>query len=111
MEKYGVTKAVEVSLPPVMPTLLKKGENPNVVNATMILRDFNDYLKDCLPIERHFTFNADSFKCKKLPNKWVVRSREIGGVKWQINNLMNNIKWDRQTVCIMPKGLTSHPIE
>ena len=60
---------------------------------------------------RHFTFNVDCFKCEKSPNKWVVRSRESGGVKWQINNLMNNFKWDRQTVCVMPKGLTSRPTE
>ena len=111
MEKSGVTETAEVSSPPVMPTPLKKGENPDAVKATRILRDFNNYSKDCWPMGRHFTFNVDCFKCEKSPNKWVVRSRESGGVKWQINNLMNNVKWDRQTVCVMPKGLTSRPTE
>ena len=111
MERSGVTEGAEVSSPPVMPTPLKKGENPDAVKATKILRDFNNYSKDCWPMGRHFTFNVDCFKCEKSPNKWVVRSRESGGVKWQINNLMNNVKWDRQTVCVMPKGLTSRPTE
>ena len=88
-----------------MPTPLKKGENPDVVKATRILREFNAYSKDCWPMGRHFTFNVDCFKCKKSPNKWVVRCRE----KWQINNLMNNMKRDRQTVCVMPKAFTSRP--
>ena len=57
---------------------------------------------------RHFTFNMHCFKCEKSPNKWIVRSRDNGGVKWQIN-LMNNVKWDRQTFCVMPKGLIFRP--
>ena len=101
MERSGVTETAEMSSPPVMPTPLKKGENPDAVKATRILRDFNNYLKDCWPIEHHFTFNVDCFKCEKSPKKWVVRSRESGGVKWQINNLMNNVKWDRQTIVVM----------
>ena len=111
MERFGVTETAEVSSPPVMPIPLKKGENPNAVKATRILRNSNNYLKDCWPMGRHFTFNVDSFKCEKSPNKRVVRPHESGGVKWQINNLMNNMKWDRHTVCVMPKGLTSRPTE
>ena len=111
MEKSGVTETAEVNSPPVMPTPLKKGENPDAVKATKILRDFNNYSKDCWPMGRHFTFNVDCFKCEPSPNKWVVRSREHGGVKWQINNLMNNVKWDRQTVCVMPKGWKTRPTE
>ena len=111
MEKSGLTEGAEVSSPPMMPTPLKKGENPDAVKATRILREFNNYSKDCWPMGRHFTFNVDCFKCEPSPNKWVVRSREKGGVNWQINNLMNNVKWDRQTVCVMPKDLTSRPTE
>ena len=92
LEKSGVTETAEVNSPPLMPTLLKKGENPDAGKATRILRDFNNYSKDCWPMGRHFTFNVDCFKCEKFLNKWVVRSRENGGVKWQINNLMNNVK-------------------
>ena len=95
MEKSGVTKAVEVSPPPVMPTPLKKGENPDAMKVTRILGDFNNYEKDCWPMGHHFTFSVDCFKCRKSPNKWVHRSHKSGGVKWQINNLMNNVKWDR----------------
>ena len=80
MERFGVTEGVEVSSPPMMPTFLKKGEYPNTAKATRILIDFNNYLKDCWPIGHHFTFNVDCFKCEKSPNKWVVRSREKGGV-------------------------------
>ena len=111
MEKSGVTEGAEVSSPPVMPTPLKKGEKPDAVKATRILREFNNYSKDCWPMGRHFTFNVDCFKCDPSPSQWVVRSREHGGVKWQINNLMNNVKWDRQTVCVMPKGFKSPPTE
>ena len=111
MEKSGVTETAEVSSPPVMPTPLKKGENPDAVKVTRILREFNNYSKDCWPMGRHFTFNVDCFKCEPAPASWVVRSREHGGVKWQINNLMNNVKWDRQTVCVMPKGFKTRPTE
>ena len=69
MERSRVTEAVEMSSPPIMPTPLKKGENSDVVKATRILRDFNNYSKDCWPMGRQFTFNVDCFKCKKSPNK------------------------------------------
>lgn len=109
MEKSGITEGAEASSAPKMPTPLKKGQEPDPGRATKILRDFNEYSKDCWPMGRHFTFNVDCFKCEKSPNKWVVRSREPEGVKWQINNLISNVKWDRQTVCVMPKGFTSRP--
>ena len=111
MEKSGVTEGVEVTSPPVMPAPLQKGELPDGAKATRILRDFNTYSKDCWPMGRFFTFNVDCFKCEKSPNKWVVRSREYDGVKWQLNNLYNNVKWDRQTVCVMPKGFKTRPTE
>jgi hypothetical protein len=111
MEKSGVTEGAEVSSAPEMPTPLKKGELPDPVKATKIVRDFNAYSKDCWPMGRYFTFNVDCYKCEKSPSEWVVRSHERGGVNWQLNNLMNNVKGDRQTVCVMPKGLTSRPTE
>ena len=111
LEMSTLTEGVEASSSLIMPTPLKKGENPNAKRATKILHDFNNYSKDCWPMGRHFTFNVDCFKCEKSPNKWVVRSRESGGVNWQINNLMNNVKWDRQTVCVMPKGFKTRPTE
>ena len=94
-----------------MPTPLKKGESPDAVKATRILQEFNAYSKDCWTMGHHFTFNVDYFKCKKSPNKWVVRSRDPKGVKWQINNLINNVRWDRHTVCVMPKGFTYRPTQ
>lgn len=111
MEKSSLTEGAETSSAPTMPTPLKRGENPDAVKATRILREFNNYSKDCWFMGRNFTFNVDCFKCEKSPNKWVVRSRENTGVMWQRNNLMNNVKWDRQTVCVMPKGFTSCPTE
>ena len=111
MEKSSLTEGAEVSSAPLMPTPLKKGENPDAIKATKTLRDFNNYSKDCWPLGRHFTFKVDCFKCEKSPNEWIVRSRQDAGVKWQINNLMNNVKWDKQTVCVMPKGFTSPPTE
>ena len=103
MEKSSVTEGAEVSSEPLMPTPLKKGESPDAVKATRILSDFNQFSKDCWPLGRHFTFKVDCFKCEKSPDKWVVRTRQDAGVNWQINNLMNNVKWDKQTVCVMPK--------
>jgi hypothetical protein len=111
MEKSGVTEGAEINSPPSMPTPLQKGEIPDGAKATRILREFNSYSKDCWPMGRFFTFNVDCFKCEKSPNKWVVRSREHTGVRWQLYNLYNNVKWDRQTVCVMPKGYTTRPTE
>jgi hypothetical protein len=111
MEKSGVTEGAEVSSAPEMPTPLKKGELPDPIKATKIVREFNAYSQDCWPMGRYFTFNVDCYKCEKSPSEWVVRSHERTGVNWQLNNLMNSVKGDRQTVCVMPKGLTSRPTE
>ena len=92
MEKSRLMEGVEASSAPIMPTPLKKRENPDVAKATKILWDFKNYSKDCWPMGRHFTFSVNCFKCEKSPNKWVVRSQESGGINWQINNLMNKGK-------------------
>lgn len=103
MEISSVTEGVEVTSDPLMPALLKKGENPDAKKTTRILFEFNEYLKDCWLLGRHFTFNVDCFKCEKSQDKWVVRMRQDAGVNWQINSLMNNVKWNKQNVCVMPK--------
>ena len=66
---------VEVS--PVMPTLLKKGENLDAAKEMRILRGFNNYSKDCWPMARHFTFNVDYFKYEKSPNKWIKAAGKV----------------------------------
>ena len=60
---------------------------------------------------RNLTFIVDRSKSEKSPNKWVVRFWKSEGLKWQINKLMNNVKWDWLTVCIMPKGFNSRPMQ
>lgn len=99
MKISTVIDDTEVSSKPLMPTSLEKGEEPDVEEAMKILSEFNLISKDCWPIGQHFTFNVNCFNCEKLLDKWVVRTHQDQGVKWQINNPMNNVKWDMQIVC------------
>lgn len=73
MEISIIIEGAEVSSEPFMPTPLKKKEELDAEKATRILSKFKYFPKDYWPLGRHFTFNANCFKCKKYPNKRVVK--------------------------------------
>jgi hypothetical protein len=52
---------------------------------------------------RYFTFDVDVYKCHQGTESMNTRVQEESGVWWQMNNIMNNPKADRQTICVTPK--------
>lgn len=80
-----------MNLEPLMPMPLKKGENLDAVKATRIMSEFNQFSKDYWPLVPYFSFRINCFNCERSFDKWVVRTCQDEGVKWQINNLINNL--------------------
>lgn len=103
MDTSGVTEGPEVSSTLSVAPLLKRGQVPDAELSTKIFQEFNDRTKDCWPLGRFYTFEVDIFKCHGAPSIMNVRAEEKDGVTWQMNNIMNNPKGDRQTICVTPK--------
>ena len=103
MESSGVTEGPDVSSTLTVAPLLKKGERPDAELSTKIFQEFDEKTKGCWPLGRYFTFDVDVFKCHKGNESMNTRAKEESGVWWQMNNIMNNPKLDRQTICVTPK--------
>ena len=64
---------------------------------------FDEKTKNCWPLGKYFTFDVDIYKCHKGAESMNTRTKEESGVWWQMNNIMNNPKFDRQTIYMTPK--------
>ena len=103
MESSGITDGTVVSSELKSAPLLKQGQKPNLKLSTEIFQEFNEKTKGCWPLGRYFTFDVDVFKCHPGTESMNTRAQEPAGVYFQMNNIMNNPKFDRQTICVMPK--------
>jgi hypothetical protein len=103
MESSGITEGPDVSSQLTVAPLLKKGERPNSDLSTKIQQEFDEKTKACWPMGRYFTFDVDVYKCHQGTESMNTRVQEESGVWWQMNNIMNNPKADRQTICVTPK--------
>lgn len=103
METSGLTEGPEVSSTLEVAPLLKRGQAPDADLSTKIFQEFDERTKDCWPMGRFYTFDVDIFNCHGAPSVMNVRAKEKDGVTWQMNNIMNNPKGDRQTICVTPK--------
>ena len=103
MESSGVTEGADASSTLTVAPLLKKGQRPDEKLSTEIFQEFDEKTKGCWPLGRYFTFDVDVYKCHQGTESMNTRVREESGVWWQMNNIMNNPKFDRQTICVMPK--------
>ena len=103
MESSGLTEGPDVSSTLTVAPLLKKGERPDAELSTKIFQEFDEKTKDCWPLGRYFTFDVDVYKCHKGTESMNTRAKEESGIWWQMNNIMNNPKFDRQTICVTPK--------
>jgi hypothetical protein len=103
MESSGLTEAQDVSSTLTLAPLLKKGERPDSDLSTKIFQEFDERTKACWPMNRYFTFDVDVYKCHQGTESMNTRVQEESGVWWQMNNIMNNPKTNRQTICVTPK--------
>ena len=103
MESSGLTEGPDVSSTLTVAPLLKKGQRPDAELSTKIFQEFDEKTKGCWPLGRYFTFDVDVYKCHKGTESMNTRAKEESGVWWQMNNIMNNPKFDRQTICVTPK--------
>ena len=103
MTTSGLTEGPEVSSTLSVAPLLKRGQAPNAELSTKIFQEFDEKTKDCWPLGRFYIFVVDIYRCHGAPSTMNVRAEEKDGVKWQMNNIMNNPKGDRQTICVTPK--------
>ncbi len=103
MESSGITEGPDVSSELAVAPLLKRGEKPNLQRSTEIFKEFDEKTKGCWPLGRYYTFDVDVYKCHPGTESMNTRVKEEEGVWWQMNNIMNNPKFDRQTICVTPK--------
>ena len=103
METSGVTEGPDSCSSLSVAPLLKRGQAPDAELSTKIFQEFDERTRDCWPLGRFYTFEVDIFKCHGAPSIMNVRAEEKDGVTWQMNNIMNNPKGDRQTICVTPK--------
>src|SRR5665213_2717157 len=103
MTTSGLTEGPEVSSTLSVAPLLKRGQAPDAELSTKIFQEFDEKTKDCWPLGRFYIFEVDIYRCHGAPSTMNVRAEEKDRVKWQMNNIMNNPKGDRQTICVTPK--------
>jgi hypothetical protein len=103
MESSGLIEGPDVSSTLTVAPLLKRGQRPDAELSTKIFQEFDEKTKGCWPLGRYFTFDMDVYKCHPGTKSMNTRAKEEHGVWWQMNNLMNNPKFDRQTICVTPK--------
>ena len=103
MESSGVTEGPDVSSELTVAPLLKRGQRPDAELSTKMFKEFDEKTRGCWPLGRLFTFDVDVYKCHPGTESMNTRTKEESGVYWQMNNIMNNPKFDRQTICVTPK--------
>lgn len=103
MESSGITEGPDVSSSLTVAPLLKRGQRPDLELSTKIFQEFDEKTQGCWPLGRYFTFDVDVYKCQPGTESMNTRAKEESGVYFQMNNIMNNPKFDRQTICVMPK--------
>ena len=88
----------------------KPGQGVDAVEIQKIVTTFTTKCSDCFFMGREFKFDVNIAQCHLAPPEKCVRAKEDKYVEWIIAQIVGEqFKDDRQTIVVMPQGLTKMP--
>jgi len=88
----------------------KPGQGVDAVEIQKIVTTFTTKCSDCFFMGREFKFDVNIAQCHLAPPEKCVRAKEDKYVEWIIAQIVGEqFKDDRQTIVVMPQGLSKMP--